>query len=220
MNRLLAVLPAACLAVVSCESGGNFSSSGYDPLDAAGGGSRSTNTVSDNSYRPGEFVRAAMDNTAFFKKRPDGNATADKLLPRDTTLKVISDDGSYIKAELDSGEVGFVPVIQVIGQNDTRSTPYGSDAIQVWPPVQDTIPLPPADGGTTPGSDAPTLPPVIDPDAPAELPALPDDAPTPGLGAEPPLPDDAPTPGLGAEPAPAEDKPEGAGETGDKPEEP
>jgi hypothetical protein len=202
MKTYLPLVPAVCLALVSCQSGGDFTSTGYDPLDAAGGGSRSTTPVSETSYRPGEFVRAAMDNTAFFRNRPDGSGSADKLLPRESAMKVISDDGSYVKVELDSGEVGFVPVIQVVGQNDSAAMPYGDDAVQVWPPVESTIPLPPADG-TAPAADsgAPMLPPVIDPDAPTELPALPDDAPTPGLGSEPALPDDAPTPGLGAEPA-------------------
>jgi hypothetical protein len=200
MKVFVSLLPAVCLAVVSCETGGNFASTGYDPLDAAGGGNRSTTPVSDTSYRPGEFVRAAMDNTAFFKSRPDGAGSADKLLPRESAMKVISDDGSYVKVELDSGEVGFVPVIQVVGQNDTAAMPYGNDAVQVWPPVESTIPLPPADG-TAPAEGSPMLPPTIDPDAPTDLPALPDDAPTPGLGPAPALPDDAPTPGLGAEPA-------------------
>lgn len=187
MKRLLPLAPATLLLVASCETGGPVSSSGFDPLDPAGGSRRSSG-FSDNAYRPGEFVEALMDNTAFFKNRPSGNASADKLLSAGTGMKVIQDDGSYVKVELDSGESGFVPSVQVTGQGG--AAPSGSE-VQVWPPVESTVPLPAADGETPP-TDAPMLPPVIDPDAPAELPPLPDDAPTPGLGAEPPLPESAP----------------------------
>ena len=41
-------------------------------------------------FAAGQFVRAVMDNTAFFKERPKGDADADKLLARGTSMKVIS----------------------------------------------------------------------------------------------------------------------------------
>lgn len=100
-------------------------------------------------------------------------------------MKVISDDGSFIKAELDSGEVGFVPSVMVMGK-DQEAAQYSGSEYQVYPPIDGVVPL---EGEVPIDSDVPIVPPIIDPDAPAELPPLPDDAPTPGLGAEPALPD-------------------------------
>ncbi|GAA5484531.1 hypothetical protein [Haloferula sargassicola] len=194
MKASLLSLPAACLIVASCGSGGPMSmssSSSFDPLNAAGSVSQST-SMSSSTYKPGEFVHALMNNTALFKTRPTGNASADRLLSRGTQMKVISDDGSYAKVELDDGDIGFVPSIQVGNDSQAMSAePSSGSEVQVWPPVESTIPLPPSESSSvpeTPATDgAPTLPPVIDPDAPADLPPLPDDAPTPGLGAEPPV---------------------------------
>lgn len=185
MNRCISFLPVACLALASCELGGPYNSGGFDPLDPAGGGGAGV-AVANTGYRPGEFVRSVSPNTAFFKKKPSGDATADRLLPADTMMKVISDDGSFVKAELDSGEVGFVPSVMVMGKED-QATQYSGSEYQVYPPVDGVIPL--QGDPTTTDPDVPVVPPTIDPDAPADLPPLPDDAPTPGLGAEPPLPD-------------------------------
>ena len=79
-----------------------------------------------------------MDNTAFFKNRPKGDADADKLLVRGTSMKVISTADSYVKVELDSGEVGFVPSVML---EDPNAAAHGTasrcnpDEFQVYPPV-------------------------------------------------------------------------------------
>ena len=192
MKATFLYLPAACLAIASCGSSGpmSMSTSSFDPLNAAGGTGTSSSPAGKKTFKPGEFVTALMDNTALFKKRPSGNASADRLLSRGTQMKVISDDGSYCKVELDDGQTGFVPSIQV-GDNSQSmgAEDVSGDEIQVWPPVGSTIPLPPADpmpgGEADSATSAPLLPTTIDPDAPADLPPLPDDAPTPGLGSEP-----------------------------------
>lgn len=186
MNPRLLSLPALALVLAACESGGPINSS-FDPLDAAGGFGARTNVV-DTGYRPGEFVTSVMDNTGFFKSRPSGDADADKLLPSNTPMKVISDDGSFVKVELDSGEVGYVSTIQVMGGDEGSAAPLSGSEVQVWPPpVEGTIPLD-ATGPVDP--DAPVVPVDVDPDAPAEEPVLPDEIPAPGDGvAVPPLPD-------------------------------
>ncbi|MGE9271556.1 MAG: hypothetical protein ACQKBU_12195 [Verrucomicrobiales bacterium] len=195
MKRFVSLLPVACLAFVGCEDGSYYGSGGYDPLDPAGGGSAGM-AVANTGYRPGEFVSSVSSSTAFFKAKPSGDATADKLLSSGTQMKVLSDDGSFVKVELDSGEVGFVPAVMVIGKDEQTSS-YSDGAYQVYPPVDGVIPL-----ETDPTIDptVPVVPTTIDPDAPSELPppTLPDDAPTPGLGAEPALPD----PTLEVSPAP------------------
>lgn len=194
MKRSLACAALIPLAMVSCETGGPVgSSSSFDPLDAAGGFGRSGAPVVNAGFAAGSFVKTAMNNAAFFSERPKGDAKADKLLPANTPMKVISDDGSYLKVELDSGEVGFIPPIMVANQNENIAT-GSSDEVQVWPPVSGPLPL---EAGMTPGdAEVPVIPPTIDPDAPVDQPVLPsqlpDDVPTPGLGAEPPLPSSTP----------------------------
>ena len=186
-----ALLP---LFLVACETGGPInSSSSFDPLDPAGGFGRSGAPVVNAGFAAGSFVKTAMDNAAFFSSRPKGDAKADKLLPANTPMKVISDDGNYLKVELDSGEVGFIPPIMVANQSENIDM-AGGDEVQVWPPVSG--PLPEEAGMVPTDPEAPVIPPTIDPDAPVDQPVLPsqlpDDAPTPGLGAEPPLPSSTP----------------------------
>lgn len=183
------LFPAAILALAfsSCESGQTVNSGGFDPLVAPGSGRRSGDDVG-GGHRPGQFVRATMDNVAFFKKRPSGNADADKLLTADTEMKVISDDGSYVKVELNSGEVGYVPSVLVADRNTPNELPGGSlptgNEIQVYPPLPGT-----------PDPNIPDIPPVIDPEAPIAPPELPpstgSDVPLPPGGVDVPLPPDA-----------------------------
>lgn len=199
MNRYFLILPAAAFVLASCGGGGSFNTGGYDPLDAAGGTGMPVG-VADNGISPGSFVKTSMNNAAFFKRKPDGNASADKVLPANTPIKVIAVEGSYVKGELDSGEVGYVLSVQVIDQGASMSNEaVDPNAVQVWPPVGSGTPI------TDPSAmSAPVIPVDIDPDAPEpimpDIPALPDDAPTPGLGAEPALPSLPPTPD-----APSED---------------
>lgn len=169
MNRPFLILPAISLFLAACETGGPISSGGYDPLDAAGGGSAAAPAIANTVYRPGVFVKTSMDNAAFFRKRPSGNADADKVLPANTPMKVISDDGNYVRAELDSGEVGFIPSVMVIDQSASAAPPLPSEnEYQVWPPVGGPPPIvEPLD------PSVPVIPPVIDPDAPVETPVEP-----------------------------------------------
>ncbi|RYD24982.1 MAG: hypothetical protein EOP87_25215 [Verrucomicrobiaceae bacterium] len=183
------------------------SSGSFDPLAPAGGAVR-TGAGTVSSFKAGQFVHATIDNTAFFIKRPKGDADADKLLTRGTEMKVISSDSSYVKVELNSGEVGFVPGVMV---HDPKATVagvdgYSGDAV-VYPP------LPPGDGIVEPlpnmtPTDVPPggVPPIIPVDpsapvppapaaagdpsmAPATVPAAPGTAPaTPAAPTPPPLP--------------------------------
>ena len=109
-----------------------------------------------------------MDHTAFFKKRPNGNADADKLLPRGISVKVISHSDSYVKVELDSGEVGYVPSVMLEDPNAAPSNSQTNrpDESQVYPPLNGTNGALPS---TLPTGEPPNgaIPTVIDPDAPA-----------------------------------------------------
>ncbi len=142
------------------------SSGDFDPLRPPGSGS---NHIAANAvvFSAGQFVRAILDNTAFFKTKPTGDADANKLLPRGTSMKVISTSGSFVKVELDSGEVGFVPTVMV---EDPKAVPGASSnnpgEFQVYPPVGPYgAPLPQVNPAEQPPGGA--IPTIIDPEAPA-----------------------------------------------------
>ncbi|MCW1883123.1 hypothetical protein OKA04_00180 [Luteolibacter flavescens] len=181
MNRHFLTLAPLALVMASCETGTVTTGGDFNPLGPPG--STRTATVAARGLKPGSYVHSSME-AAFFKTRPSGDATAEKLLPSNTEMKVITDDGSYAKVELASGEVGFVPSV-LIGE---ASAPAGAsvDAIQVYPPAPGSIP-PVIDPGI------PTIPPVIDPEAPViqDIPPVPEIEPVVPPAAEPepaPLP--------------------------------
>lgn len=175
------VLASLALFLASCETGELTTGGDFDPLTAPGSG-RSAR-VAQTGLRPGSFVRTIMDNAAFFLNRPKGDAQADRQLPANTEMKVISDDGSFVKVELNSGEVGYVPSVLVTDQSAAAAPATSPDAIQIYPPAPGTLPS----GLPDPG--IPTIPPVIDPDAPVnpDLPPVPDVPPVPA-GEAPPVP--------------------------------
>lgn len=195
------VLASLALALVSCETGELTTGGDFDPLTAPGSG-RSTR-VAQTGLRPGSFVRTSIDNAAFFNKRPKGDADADRQLPANTEMKVISDDGSFVKVELNSGEVGYVPSVLVSDQGAAAIPTVSPDAIQVYPPAPGTLPPGLPDDGSL------TIPPVIDPDAPVnpDLPPVPDVPPVPVEEVPPVPPTPTPTPlppGVGEELPPVE----------------
>ncbi|MGA0845737.1 MAG: hypothetical protein ACO3RV_04285 [Luteolibacter sp.] len=139
----------------------------FDPLQAPGS-SQAGAVLVKSPFESGSFVSAMIDNTAFFNKRPSGDAEADQLLPRGTSMKVISGDSSHIKVELDSGEVGWVPTMMVEDPSRANVMPIDDFAtqnpneVQIYPaPITDdpiqggAIPIPPE-----PGVDSVPLPDV------------------------------------------------------------
>ncbi len=192
MKCNLALAATAVLVLASCNTAtGPMTSSDFDPLRPPGSSLASTSS-GGNTFKAGQFVRASMDSTAFFKVRPEADGDADQLLSRNTTMKVISTSGSYLKVELDSGEIGFVPSIMVEDPNampnPTATTNPGE--FQVYPPLSNEFdaPLPLIDPAGLPPEGA--IPTVIDPDAPpAVVPANPapatiEDVPLPPNGEE------------------------------------
>ena len=180
------VISALAVVLASCETGQLTTGGNFDPLTAPGG-SRTT-PLAQTGLRPGSYVRTSIDNAAFFNKRPKGDAE----------MRVISDDGSFVKVELNSGEVGYVPSVLVSDQNAAAIPTVSPDAIQVYPALPGSIPP------GLPDTGSPTIPPVIDPDAPVnpDLPPVPDVPPVP-VEEAPPVPAPLP-PGVGEELPPVE----------------
>jgi hypothetical protein len=160
----------AAIGLAACStSNGPIGFGSADPLRAPGG-EMGPSSIEAEGFSAGQFVRAAVDNTAFYLKRPKGDADADKLLQRGTSMKVISASGNYLKVELDSGEVGFVPPVMVEGAADSADIgaayPTNPNEIQLYPPLPGSGPtLPPIEPGEEPPSGA--IPTVIDPEEPS-----------------------------------------------------
>lgn len=163
MKAFFLAMAPAILALASCEMmnaplGGTGS---FDPLAPPGSGSGSGTERYEPDLSPGTFVTANIPNTAFYKNKPKDGADADKLLSLGTNMKIVSADSSYVKVELDSGEVGWVPSVMV------ASASAGPD-IQ---PIDGNYPIPPVYPDGLPPGDS--IPAIIDPDAPVTDPGDP-----------------------------------------------
>lgn len=86
----------------------------FNPLDSPGT-ALGTAAVEDTGprYQTGQFVETTMPNTAFFNRVPRPNEQPARTLASATPLRVIATQGTYVKVELESGEIGFVPAIMV-----------------------------------------------------------------------------------------------------------
>src|SRR6478735_5226715 len=136
MKCLPALSAIATITLVACDTmTGPITSGDFDPLRPPGGNIHNPGALASPTFKAGQFVRASMDNTAFFKVRPNGDADADKLLSRGTSMKVISASSSYMKVELDSGEVGFVPAIMLEDPNAVQPATTNPGEYQVYPPL-------------------------------------------------------------------------------------
>lgn len=207
----LLTLGGLSLVLVSCGSFKNLNqplsgSGDFDPLSSPGSSSSGAPAVVapiSPSYKAGQWLETSMPNATFFRSIPKGNEQADKLLGVATPLKVVSSKGTYVKVELDSGAIGYVPEIMVIERGSPGEVPVTGPAA----PLTDYGPVPPPlDTGLDPGTGiAPppivpgTPPPVpevpsIPETAPApEIPSIPDTAPAPGETTAPTIPDSVPT---------------------------
>lgn len=189
---------ASCGAIKSVQK--PLGEGSFDPLKGPGSQSSSTSSLAPTSgvsLPPGQWIETSMPNSTFFREIPKGDATADKVLQSGSPLKYISTKGSYVKVELNSGDVGYVPEIMV---TDRLAMP---DIPSIPPPLVPVIPSNIDDDGfapITPGDgsnfDLPTPPPpagaisdvpAIDPTLP-EIPAVPAAPTAPELPAAPNVP--------------------------------
>jgi len=180
MNILLTLVGPCLLALVGCSTSAiRTDDEGFNPLEQPGNYRRPAITQA-NGFSAGQFVQAAVDNTAFFKSSPDSSTNADKLLRQGTSMKVISSDSVNAKVELDSGEIGYVPTVMLFNPN---SAPQPSETIAPgYSPLPTNgsgngEPLPVIDPSEQPPNDA--TPTTADPSAQKTgIPAPPVTAPT------------------------------------------
>ena len=126
------------VVVIGLSSCGNFNKpidSSFNPLDSPGS-ARDVDVVdvSGPAYTPGQWLETTIPSTAFFSSlpSPNGNEQPDKTLPAGTVLKVISTEGTYVRVELESGDVGFVPSIMVAERpvaGELPIVPVGPDGV-------------------------------------------------------------------------------------------
>ena len=127
----------ATLGLAACGTmSAPISGSEFDPLGTPGGALGGPAVGLSEAFRPGQSIRAAVGNTAFYRVRPRGDADADRLLERGTRMRVVSADSSYVRVELDSGEVGFVPAVMVEDPSAAEPDQFGNE-FQVFPPTSD-----------------------------------------------------------------------------------
>lgn len=156
------------LAIAACNTiNSPVSSSSFDPLRPPGTSIQPASSSYGPELGPGQFVSANIPNTAFYKNKPKGTEDADKLISIGTQMKIIELDSNYVKVELDSGEVGYVPSVMVSSPDSPEVLPLDG-AYQVYPPLpgdNSIQPLPTIDPGGLPPDGA--IPAIIDPDVPA-----------------------------------------------------
>ncbi len=157
--KLLLVAPFA-LAITACNpNGSTLSSSGIDPLRPPSSHVDKTSYVTE--LRPGQFVTAVINNTAFYKNKPKEDQSADSLLAQGTPMKIVALSGSCMKVELDSGEVGFVPTAMIsTGEGDLIPLDGADDALPPIIPVDSDVQLPVFDPTTATPIEPSALPPM------------------------------------------------------------
>jgi hypothetical protein len=193
MKRFLLLVPglAAAGALVSCDTmSGPISSGSFDPLLPPGTDSSPDIIEPTAGVVPGQIAVVALDNAGFFNAKPSGEGDPDKLLAAGTQLKVVSTEGSYLKVELENGQVGFIPAVMV---DDPNAVPSPNE-VQIYPappPGSADVPIIPLEPSSPDDPEAPApdeLPSVIEPEddtSPSELPPVPDD---PDAATPPPVP--------------------------------
>ena len=163
----LGMLIPASFVIAACEMVSKpIGNSSFDPLVAPGSGMKSDAPSLGPELSPGAFVTATIPSTPFYKDKPKGSADADRLLDQGTNMKIVSVEADYVKVELDSGEVGWIPTVMVSSGLASADAIPTDSTYQVYPPLPDTgpiEPLPPIDPGGLPPEGA--IPAIIDPDA-------------------------------------------------------
>lgn len=169
MNILSSAFVPVALAMAACNTMNTpVSNSSFDPLRPPGTSVQPASASFGPELSPGQFVSANIPNTAFYKNKPKGTEDSDKLIALGTQMKIIELDSNYVRVELDSGEVGYVPAVMVSAPDTTAPDLLALDgAYQVYPPLpggESIEPLPVIDLGGLPPDGA--IPAIIDPDAP------------------------------------------------------
>ena len=162
-------LMVALGALVSCESFNQPISGSFDPLDSPGSRAAADDSLSEvgPGYSAGQYVETSVPSAALYARMPRANEQPYRTLAMGTPLRVISTEGTYVKVELESGDIGYVPSIMV----GNRQSDSGIPIVPVQPgEIPLTGPGAARYTGVAPEPEVPplsveeaTAPPTIDP---------------------------------------------------------
>ena len=144
--KALTLIPVVFGAMVSCK---DPDSAELNPKRGLHGASNLPG-VGGQSLLAGQFVSTVIDNASFFNDLPMGEAMPDLLLPKYTSVRVITPGDGYCKVELDNGQVGYVQSAHMAAQQ--AAVPGGGTGRSL-----------PVSGGTEriPTLIDPHLPPIV-----------------------------------------------------------
>lgn len=152
--------------ISSC--GGLALSRDYDssnnPLDSPGSQRGAEAINGGPRYAPGSYVEVTDANAGLYRRFPKGDIQPSAKLVPGTQLKVLSEKGSYVKVETESGQIGYVPAIMVSDRvSDSTLVPLEGTAVPLAPvdpaDPESLQPLPPADASSFVAPE-PEVPPI------------------------------------------------------------
>jgi hypothetical protein len=142
---------------------GDYDSS-TDPLDSPGSQRRAEAVNGGPRYAPGSYVEVTDANAGLYRRFPKGDMQPSTKLVPGTQLKVLSEKGSYVRVETESGQIGYVPAIMVRDRMaDSTLVPLEGTALPLAPvdstDLENLPPLPPADPSSFVAPE-PEVPPI------------------------------------------------------------
>ena len=167
--------------ISSC--GGLALSRDYDssnnPLDSPGSQRGAEAINGGPRYAPGSYVEVTDANAGLYRRFPKGDMQPSAKLVPGTQLKVLSEKGSYVKVETESGQIGYVPAIMVSDRvSDSTLVPLEGTAVVLAPvdpaDPKSLQPLSPADASSFVAPE-PEVPPISVERSGAPAPVSPDE---------------------------------------------
>ena len=131
MRRRIASVILAAGSSLILSSCGDFLASMNEPLPGGGNaldppgyesGSPGVEATGP-TYAPGEWVETTVPQAALYLRRPKTGDQPAQTLPLGTNARVVSSTGTYVRVELESGVVGYVPEIMVSRKSATAAMP-------------------------------------------------------------------------------------------------
>ena len=117
------------------------------------------------TYAPGEWVVTDVAQAAFYRRQPKPSDQPIMTLPRGTDVKVVSTAGTYVKVELESGQVGYVPAIRLTQKKADNPVPLVPSGPVDCPPPSPLDVAPEPEIPPISVEEAQGVPSLIDPEA-------------------------------------------------------
>jgi len=168
MKRVIQPFLLGTMGALISSCGGLALSRDYDssnnPLDSPGSQRGAEAINGGPRYAPGSYVEVTDANAGLYRRFPKGDMQPSAKLVPGTQLKVLSEKGSYVKVETESGQIGYVPAIMVSDRvSDSTLVPLEGTAVVLAPvdpaDPESLQPLSPADASSFVAPE-PEVPPI------------------------------------------------------------